>query len=277
MTLENTKKKIKAEKLPVWFLYIINSRGVPALISKFQEDDIARSVKYLDEQVSFFSDEKQETCFEIKAQAKISSNGPNAVMSWEFCVPPTKKAEDPGARLNGNDYGLGMLQNSYVQRELDELRADKRDVQAKRDFINKEEIRLMIESKDLEREKALWEKERQQKETDWNKLKADFEVQYKKMEIIFNDNKEHAKAAWMELFGNGLFPLLNQAKAALTGDGLSGSEKPKTEKEKLVESIGANILTADLTTEEITIIGIHVQKLKEKLQAKKREPEAEAV
>jgi len=279
MTFENTKKKLKAEKLPVWFLSIINARGVPTLISKFAEEDVARSIKYLEEQVKFFGNEHEETCFEIKAKAKVSSNGPHSEMTWEFCVPPTKKQEDPNARFNGapNGYaGLGMLENNYVQRELNELRSEKREVQDKREQIHLDKIKLMIEEKDLEREKALWQKERDQKESAFAEAKKKLEDELERMKGIYNSNTEASKAAFMDLFGNGLFPLLNQAKEALTGDGLSGSKQPKTKKEQLIDSIAANILDGDLTMEEINAIGIHVHKMKQRFEQVKQEETAAA-
>ncbi len=280
MNFENTKRKIKAEKLPIWFLSIINARGVPQLIAKFTEEDIARSVKYLEEQVKFFSDEKDEVCFEIKAQSKLTSNGKNAELIWEFYVPPTRKLEDPNARLNGPYSGLdglGALTHPFVQGQLTEISSEKRRLEERREMLLKDETRVMIQENDLKREKEYWDRERKAKEDEWVRLRTQKEEELKILKEKFEKRVEAGKEA-LSGFSENILPLLNDFFSSNPASGLSGANpKADTDEDKLINSIAFTIRKhkEDLSINDLQRIGEHVGKLIVRIKNEK-EQEAEA-
>jgi len=262
VTFANTIKKLRAEKLPVWRLFLINTRGTPQLVGKFSDEDLKRSIAYLEEQIKFFSDESQEVCFEIHAKQKLHSNGENAELAWEFSVPPASKKEEP-SRFNGYG-GLGMLDHPYVQRELGDLRAEKRALEEKREALMNEKLLLAIEKNDLKRDKELWAKELEQQQKTFQEEKARLEREYKEMEKKFDDNVETGKAAMSKFFHTVVRPMiddLTEAKEPL------GAAQPKSPRELIVESIASNLFASELSLEELKMIGIHVQKLKERFES----------
>lgn len=269
MNFENTKKKIEKENLPVWKLFRINARGVPSLISKFNEEDVKRSVKYLDEQVKFFSNERDEVCFEIRAKNKLTSNGEHSELSWEFCVPPAKKQEEPNARLNGNyTSGLGIIEHPYVQRELSDLRTEKREIEEKKDALREEKLQLVIAQNNLQRDKELWAKEQEMERRTFDDKKKQFDKEFDEMKKKFDDNVEAGKEALSKFWHGVLRPAISDLSPPAKEEALAGAE-PKSDKERMVESIATNIFESELTLEEIKAIGIHVQRLKKQFESAK--------